>query len=170
MGHKRFLAFYMACGVLAGLAHVVSDPHSVVPCVGASGAIAGVMGAYVSIYPLNRIKVWIVVPFDAPALVVIGVWIIVQFVSAVNTNGSQMAGVAHWAHVGGFFAGFIILRVIVYNLRRQVATSAATRQESDAPVEQFTAAHDPYAGFITMQTIRRMQEKKTRQDPADLRQ
>jgi hypothetical protein len=110
------------------------------------------------------------------------VWIIVQFVSAVNTNGSQMAGVAHWAHVGGFFAGFIILRVIVYNLRRQVATSAATRQESDAPVEQFTAAnpvkstdgkakaHDPYAGFITMQTIRRMQEKKTRQDPADLRQ
>jgi membrane associated rhomboid family serine protease len=180
MGHKRFLAFYLACGVLAGLAHVASDPHSIIPYLGASGAIAGTMGAYISIYPLNRIKIWVGLLFggivEAPALFVIGLWVLLQYFSAVIED-TQMGGIAYWAHLGGFFAGFIILRVMVFNLKRMVAASAAAKQTSLAPGEQSAAASpvqsaetkpapDPYEGFITMQTIRQMKEKKKQENSA----
>ena len=78
-----FLGFYLACGLLAGLAHVASAPHSTIPYLGASGAIAGLMGAYVSIYPLNMIKIWLVVIVELPALLVIGGWVILQYLCAM---------------------------------------------------------------------------------------
>jgi membrane associated rhomboid family serine protease len=174
MGHRRFFVFYMLCGVLAGLAHVASDPHSIIPCLGASGAIAGVMGAYLSIYPLNKIKIWIFPfgVFNVPALIVIGVWAILQCLSTFSDD-RQMGGVAYWAHLGGFLTGFLILRLMVFHLRRVVAARAATKEKALAPGEPSApakpvastdakAAPDPYAGFITMQTIRRMQEKQNR--------
>ncbi len=178
MGHKRFLFFYLGCGVLAGLAHVASDPHSVVPCLGASGAIAGVMGAYVSIYPLNVVKVWFIAVFDLPALVVIGAWVILQYVSAMIDEG-HVAGVAYWSHLGGFFAGFIILRIMVIYLRREKARSDAAAAEQarlNPPKEKPVADHlmklaaadpgrDQYSGYVTMQTIRRMQEQKNQENP-----
>ena len=115
MSHGRFLAFYTVCGVAAGLAHVASDPHSIIPCLGASGAISGVMGAYVSIHPLNNIKIWLgwlIGVINVPALVVIGLWFVIQYVSAMVTFDDEtgMGGVAYWAHLGGFAAGFVILR------------------------------------------------------------
>lgn len=173
MGHWRFLAFYLACGLLAGLAHVASDMHSIIPYLGASGAIAGVMGAYVSIYPLNRIKILFILPWiiELPALVVIGGWVILQYFSAMIVN-NQAGGIAYWAHLGGFFAGFIILRLLVFILQQQLADAA--REKSHRPRGQSATANpvestqtkpntDPYGGFVTMQTVRRMQEKENRE-------
>ena len=170
MGHKRFLVFYIGCGLLAGLAHVESDVHSIIPYLGASGAIAGVMGAYVSIYPLNQMKVWFVVVFDMPALLVVGLWVLLQYLSAM-IDDNQAGGVAYWAHLGGFFAGFMILRVMVFKLRLEVAASEAAKEQAAAANpggidERRSKPPDPYAGFVTMQTIRRMQEQKNRGNPA----
>src|SRR5262249_22579355 len=151
--------------------------HSVIPCVGASGAIAGVMGAYVSIYPLNKVKIWFIVPMEAPALVVIGAWVIMQIVSAMHTGDSEMGAVAYCAHLRVISARFMLLRIMVFSLRREVEASerakkaSASASATAAPPEPFVPAnpagtapgradgHDPYAGFVTMQTIRRMQEK-----------
>ena len=174
MGHWLFLAVYIMCGVLAGLAHVASDMQSILPCLGASGAIAGVMGAYVSIYPSNNIKVWLGLWWvvDAPALFVIGLWALLQYLSAVMSDGNKMGGVAYWAHLGGFFGGIIIVRAIVIYLRNKTEAGAAAEEKALAPAgavecgesggieRRQSGAPDPFEGFITMQTIRRMQEKK----------
>lgn len=106
-GHVGFLLFYLACGVLAGGAHVLADPISVVPTVGASGAIAGVMGGYLLLFPKARVDVLIIFVilfkvFPLPAWVMLGVWFALQVFSgvAVDTSGG---GVAYWAHAGGFY-------------------------------------------------------------------
>jgi membrane associated rhomboid family serine protease len=169
MGHRLYLAFYLACGLVAGLAHVASAPHSTIPYLGASGAIAGLMGAYVSIYPLNMIKVWLLAVVELPALLVIGGWVVLQYLSAVAVD-NRMGGIAYWAHLGGFFAGFILLRIIVVVLRQQEATAGAGRAKTVAPGGRTAAAGsvksshpdpapDPYAGFVTVRTIRQMQDK-----------
>ncbi len=110
MGHKRFVAFYLVCGVAAALAHALTDPGSRVPMVGASGAISGVIGAYLMLHPKARIKtlityfiVWL------PAYVVLGFWIGYQFLSATMAAGGAGGGVAWWAHIGGFIAGVILI-------------------------------------------------------------
>jgi len=106
LGHKRFVAFYLLCGVGAALAHGLMDPASTVPMIGASGAISGIIGAYLMLHPKARIKtlvsyfiVWL------PAWVVLGLWIGFQFLAISGGGG----GVAWWAHVGGFFAGVILI-------------------------------------------------------------
>lgn len=106
LGRVRFLLFYVACGVAAGLAQVWWDPQSVVPCVGASGAIAGVLGAYLIRHPTNPVHVLIlfsVVTF--PAWLVLGLWIGLQIVSQAGTPAGTATGVAYLAHIGGFLAG-----------------------------------------------------------------
>lgn len=111
VGHLRFLIFYILCGVIAGLAHAFTSFNSGIPTVGASGAIAGVMGAYFILYP--RAKIWTLVPififiqfFEIPAIVFLGFWILMQFfMGAFNLGG----GVAWWAHIGGFIAGAILI-------------------------------------------------------------
>ena len=138
MSHGRFLAFYIACGVLAGIAHVASGPHSIIPCLGASGAISGVMGAYISIHPFNKIKIWLGFFFgviEVPALVVIGIWFLLQYLSAFLSldDDGYNDGVAYWAHLGGFAAGFIIIRAVVIYLRRQQDQGALTEAEPLAP-------------------------------------
>lgn len=111
-GHVGFLLFYLACGVLAGGAHVLADPISVVPTVGASGAIAGVMGGYLLLFPKARVDVLIIFVilfkvFPLPAWVMLGVWFALQVFSgvAVDTSGG---GVAYWAHAGGFIIGLAL--------------------------------------------------------------
>ena len=115
LGHARFLFFYLACGVAAMLAHVLLNPSSTVPAVGASGAIAGVMGAYLLFYPLARMIVMIPIffyPFffELPAALYILIWAWTQFTSGTITllTGYNGGGVAFWAHVGGFIAGMIL--------------------------------------------------------------
>lgn len=162
MGHTLFLAFYLACGLFAGLAHVASDMHSIVPCLGASGAIAGVMGAYVSIFPLSRVKVWFIVVFDLPAMVVLALWALAQYVFAVMDSSG---GVAYWAHLGGFLAGVFMIRLIVFVLAIRARGKTAVKKGSGTTAKPEESTHadpepDPYAGFITMQTVRRMQENK----------
>ena len=113
LGHFRYLAFYLACGVVAGAVHMISAPYSKLPTVGASGAIAGVMGAYFLLYP--RAKVLTLVPiiiiplfFEIPAFFFLGVWFLMQF---LNAAGSAAGGVAWWAHIGGFIFGMILVPV-----------------------------------------------------------
>jgi rhomboid family protein len=183
MNHGRFLAFYVACGLAAGLAHVASDPHSILPCLGASGAISGIMGAYISIHPLNNIKVWfgfLLGVIEIPAIIVIGVWFLLNYLSAFMEEEGVSDGVAYWAHIGGFMAGFIILRVMVFYLQRQVENGDATEEEPLAPtaspgeasdpveevanpVEQTgvaAGAPDPFATFLSLQTVRKLQEQR----------
>jgi membrane associated rhomboid family serine protease len=122
MGHGRYLVFYILCGVAAALAQTITVPDSVVPMVGASGAIAGVMGAYFVLYPRSRIVTLIPIFFfiqivEVPAIFFLGIWFLMQFVngvgSIVSTGAGGMAGgVAFWAHVAGFVAG--ISGVVVF--------------------------------------------------------
>ena len=114
-GHLRFLGFYLLCGIAGGFAQIVTTPNSHVPSVGASGAIAGVLGAYILSLPLNSVRT--VVPIGCfpvllrvPAALVIGLWAIVQFVhgwGAISTRvlSEQSGGVAYFAHIGGFLTG-----------------------------------------------------------------
>jgi membrane associated rhomboid family serine protease len=115
MGHGRFLTFYLLCGAAAALAQTIAIPDSLVPMVGASGAIAGVMGAYFVLYPRSRIvtllPLLIVFPIvEIPAIFFLGFWFLMQLVSGVGTlaaatSGEPPGGVAFWAHAAGFVAG-----------------------------------------------------------------
>lgn len=116
MGHLRFIAFYLICGVAAALAHVFLSPGSTIPAVGASGAISGIMGAYIVLYPSVRVHTWIP-PFffvDLKAGFLLGYWIVIQLATGVFTFGAeagQQGGVAVWAHVGGFVAGLVLIKL-----------------------------------------------------------
>jgi len=122
VGHFRYLIFYLVCGVLAGLSHVFAtaafaggDQASLlVPSLGASGAISGVLGAYILLFPTNRVVVllgWFVMPM--PAFIAIGLWFVFQLISGLGMlgSGSQQGGVAYAAHIGGFIAGLILINI-----------------------------------------------------------
>jgi membrane associated rhomboid family serine protease len=117
LGPGRLLAFFLLCGGLAGLVHTLAAPHSTVPTVGASGAISGVMGAYLALFPRARVRtailliVWPLV-VEVPALVWLGLWLVLQLASGAQALGAPAAtgGVAWWAHVGGFAAGLALAR------------------------------------------------------------
>jgi len=105
-GHFRFVLFYILCGVVASLAQVYADPMSMIPCVGASGAIAGVLGSYLVLHPSNRIKVIFFRDIIyLPAVVVLGMWAVMQVVGQMSANGEQGSGIAYMAHIGGLGAG-----------------------------------------------------------------
>ncbi len=113
LGHFRFLIFYLFCGVAAALLHIFTNPSSTVPTVGASGAIAGVLGAYVVFFPGARVLTLVPILFffqliELPALIFLGFWFIMQFFSgALSLASHQVGGTAWWAHIGGFAAGVI---------------------------------------------------------------
>ncbi len=110
LGHVRFLAFYLACGVAAAIAQVAMTPDSTAPLIGASGAVSGVMAAYLLYYPGAR--VWVLVfmrlPLRVPASWALGGWIVFQFASVLLAPGDETVGVAWWAHIGGFFVGLAL--------------------------------------------------------------
>ena len=112
MGHVGFLLFYLASGLLAGFAHLISEPGSMVPTVGASGAIAGVMGGYLLLYPKARIDILLILViifriFPVPAWVMLGIWFAIQLFSGITTAATG-GGVAYWAHAGGFVVGLLL--------------------------------------------------------------
>jgi membrane associated rhomboid family serine protease len=116
MGSARFLLFYLLCGLAAGLTHVLTDPSSTIPTVGASGAIAGVLGAYFVLFPTARIITLVPVLFipfivEIPAIFYLGIWFASQLFSGTLAliGPGYYEGVAWWAHVGGFVAGLALL-------------------------------------------------------------
>lgn len=121
IGHSRYLVLYLAAGTAATLAHVIANPTSTLPTVGASGAIAGVLGAYFLAYP--RARVTTLIPIFVfihvavlPAWVVLGMWFALQFLSgalSLATTQASAGGVAWWAHIGGFAAGFLLMPVLM---------------------------------------------------------
>jgi membrane associated rhomboid family serine protease len=126
LGHFSYLVFYLMCGIAAALAQIAADFGSLFPMIGASGAIAGVMGGYFVLYP--RARVLMLVPFFfvfflwLPAWAVLGYWFVLQFLSGVGTSlvesGRNSGGVAFWAHVGGFVAGVLLVRLFPSRSRR----------------------------------------------------
>jgi membrane associated rhomboid family serine protease len=115
LGHFRYLMFYLLCGLASGISHLAINWHSMIPTIGASGAIAGVMGAYFILYP--RAKVLTLVPIffffqfiELPAFLFLGIWFLFQFMSAAGAS-AQAAGIAWWAHIGGFVFGVIFLKL-----------------------------------------------------------
>ncbi len=121
LGHFRYLIFYLVCGVLAGLAHVfataafaTSEASLLVPSLGASGAISGVLGGYILLFPTRRVTVllsWFVT--QVPAFIAIGLWFVFQLISGLGVlgSGSQQGGVAYAAHVGGFISGLALIKI-----------------------------------------------------------
>jgi len=115
MGRLRFLWFYLLSGVAASLAHVFTDPSSIMPMVGASGAISGVMGAYIVLYPRVRVYCFVVLivfvtTIAVPAWVMLGYWMFLQLVGGLSAPAAG-GGVAFWAHIGGFVAGVVLIRM-----------------------------------------------------------
>jgi membrane associated rhomboid family serine protease len=115
LGHTRYLVFYLLCGILASLSHVFASSimgmDLDVPSLGASGAISGVMGAYLILFPKRKVMVWFlrfIIP--VPAMVSLGIWILLQIVSGVGMIGGKSDGVAYAAHIGGFLAGMLLIK------------------------------------------------------------
>jgi len=123
-GHAKFTLFYLLCGIAATIAQVMVSASSNVPNLGASGAIAGVLAAYLVMFPRGQVRVFMgrgVVPM--PALVVIGLWIVLQFINGVGsiTQSAETGGVAYMAHIGGFVAGLVL--TFLFGGRRTEATA-----------------------------------------------
>ena len=123
LGRGRFVVFYLVCGAVAALGQGVADPRSEVPMIGASGAISGVLGAYLVLYP--RAKVLVLLPLlffvtavRVPALVVLGIWFAAQLLSSLAAAPGAGGGVAFAAHVGGFVAGVVLIRLFLRDRRR----------------------------------------------------
>lgn len=116
LGHLRFLSFYLFCGVVSAYSYALTAPHSNIPMVGASGAISGILGAYLLLFPRTGVHTIVFFGFfiqvvKIPALIVIGFWAIIQLVSGLATYGMNQGGVAWFAHVGGFLTGLFTIRM-----------------------------------------------------------
>jgi membrane associated rhomboid family serine protease len=121
LGRGRFLLFYLACGVAAALAHIAFNSRSGVPTVGASGAISGVLGGYLLLFPQNRVRVVTSGGVTAvPAVVMLGLWILIQLASGFGTiaQTQETGGVAYMAHIGGFVAGMLLVTLMGARRRR----------------------------------------------------
>ncbi|MBI4610265.1 MAG: rhomboid family intramembrane serine protease [Candidatus Rokubacteria bacterium] len=125
LGHGRFIGFYLLSGVAAAVAQTAVGPTSTVPMIGASGAVSGVLGAYLVLFPHARVLTLVTFGFfirivPIPAMIVLGFWIVVQFMNGLITFGSgERGGVAWFAHIGGFVAGLVLLAALLPRRRRR---------------------------------------------------
>jgi membrane associated rhomboid family serine protease len=121
MGHGRYLFFYLLGGFLASVAHIISSPYSQIPTVGASGAIAAVLGAYLVLFPGARVLTLLSLGFFIrmsmiPAVIVLGLWFVLQlFQGVLSLGGPDVGGVAFWAHIGGFVVGLVLAKLLARN-------------------------------------------------------
>lgn len=121
LGHGGYLLFYLVCGLAAAVVHLMTNTHSMVPTIGASGAIAGVMGAYFVFYPRARILTLLPIFFffyivEIPAFFFLGFWFFIQFVQGISTLSASVpvyGGIAWWAHIGGFLFGQLVMFLLV---------------------------------------------------------
>jgi membrane associated rhomboid family serine protease len=119
MGHLNYLLFYLICGVLASLCHVFTSAYlsqsMLIPSLGASGAISGVLGGYMILFPMRRVHMWLFIfTIGVPAFLALGIWIVFQVINGMGTLGGQEAGgVAYAAHIGGFAAGILLVKRFV---------------------------------------------------------
>jgi membrane associated rhomboid family serine protease len=119
LGYVKFILFYLFCGVAAAYAHAITSPSSMIPMIGASGAVSGVLGAYLLLFPHARVHTLIFFGFfidvvRLPAVLVIGFWVIIQFINGlVSTGLPNQGGVAWFAHIGGFIAGIVAIRILL---------------------------------------------------------
>jgi len=123
LGHFRYLVFYLLTGLIAMVAQVAVNLHSTMPTVGASGAIAGILGAYFVLYPKARVLTWFFVfVLWVPAWIILGYWFVLNFLSGTETalavHRQNMGGVAFWAHVGGFISGALLVKLFPERSRR----------------------------------------------------
>jgi membrane associated rhomboid family serine protease len=124
MGSARYVVFYLVCGLAAGLAHIWFSGGSTIPSVGASGAISGVLGGYLLLFPHNRVRVLTRAGVTSvPAIVVLGFWIVIQLISQVGSiaQTSEGGGVAYMAHIGGFVAGLLLVKLFAAGRRTMLA-------------------------------------------------
>jgi membrane associated rhomboid family serine protease len=120
MGAVRFVIFYLACGLAASAAHILFGPGSTIPAVGASGAISGVLGGYLVLFPQNRVRVLTRGGVaHVPAIVVLGFWILIQVFNGIGSMAttSETGGVAYMAHIGGFVAGLVLVKLMASRQR-----------------------------------------------------
>jgi membrane associated rhomboid family serine protease len=117
LGHRRYLIFYLLCGVLASLSHVFATyftgQNSLIPSLGASGAISGVLGAYLLLFPQRKVNMLLLfrIPFSVPSWIALGFWIGFQIISGLGVLGGNEDGVAYAAHIGGFVAGMLLIKI-----------------------------------------------------------
>jgi len=148
LGHIRYLIFYIFCGVAAGLVHLLTNWNSKIPTIGASGAISGVMGAYLLLYPrariLTLIPIFLFFKFvELPAFIFLGYWLLLQLFSASLTP-RNVGGIAFWAHIGGFIAGLLFIKIfdviprlgLSNGLRQYIQRKTTPRLQSISPYEQ----------------------------------
>jgi membrane associated rhomboid family serine protease len=110
IGHAKFIVFYLICGLAASAAHIMFGPSSIIPSLGASGAIAGVLGAYLVLFPKRSVRVLMMRQIvNMPAFMVLGMWIALQVFSQISVLGGSGGGVAYMAHIGGFVAGVALI-------------------------------------------------------------
>ena len=136
MGHISYLLFYLLTGIIAGLTQIILSPSSVIPLIGASGAISGVLGAYIVLFPHGKVRTLVFFGYFGqivlvPAWVMIGIWFALQLFSGFSSLGApDVGGVAFWAHVGGFVAGAVL--VWLFRDREAVARQNAIREGHQA--------------------------------------
>ena len=124
-GHFPYLLFYFACGIGSGLTHILFNYHSSLPALGASGAISGVMGAYIILFPRAQVLTLVLIFFvPIPAFIILGYWFLLQFFAGVGSvGGAATGGVAWWAHIGGFLMGMIITGLSLGDRKQRVSYS-----------------------------------------------
>jgi membrane associated rhomboid family serine protease len=128
MGHGRYLLFYVLCGVLASLSHVFAtaflNQNPLIPSLGASGAISGILGGYILLYPSRSVHVWILFTIaSVPAFIAVGLWFVFQVINGLGTlGGTEAGGIAYAAHIGGFVAGFILVKMFARKQQPQPVT------------------------------------------------
>ncbi len=125
LGHMRFIIFYLLCGIAAAYSHAITESSSIIPMIGASGAVSGILGAYLLLFPHARVHTLIFLGFFVqvvrlPALFVIGFWIVIQFINGIISKGiATQGGVAWFAHIGGFVFGILMIKVFLRIKRRR---------------------------------------------------
>ena len=145
-GHVGFLVFYLVCGVIAALAQIAANPGSTVPTVGASGAIGGVLGGYLLLFPRAKVDVLLIIIiffriFTLPAWIILGLWFVLQVFAGLGSPTTG-GGVAHWAHIGGFIAG-ILLTVPIWLHRGGAAFWLRNQGRPPNPEAEYSASNIP---------------------------
>ncbi len=127
LGYGKFIIFYLLCGYAAAYAHALTDPGSTIPMIGASGAVSGILGAYLLLFPRARVHTLIFLGFfiqvvRLPAVVVIGLWILIQFINGILSQGAAgHGGVAWFAHIGGFIFGILVIRLFIRDFKGRIS-------------------------------------------------